>query len=460
MAFNPVGDCQLVLQTYKYKKHRIICEIKVRPCLVNHFGKKSNEYHWMTPDRWANIESGLWGLLEQEQDVHNVHADLSIDHMKVRVESNEFNAETSQMLLPGDKLSKNDISLNIQIEYIPQEGANNVSKGDHRETSATSKSSDDHEVQTQVAHNDKPTKRTLEPAQETHKDNGRSSRENKPSKRTHRSQSIDQPAEASQIPPGRKVPVKMRNARRSISHDSVKGKSSNSGRSSRENKTTKRTHTPESEQSRPNSDGPSPTGRPHRSLTRPSHLDDFVIGQKKKTNKIDSADAPIGKKANANGNGKASPPPKPKYMQLADALAALTPAPRKVDILLMNKMEKEEVLSTFSKYESDLNQFFMEHRHKRTDQFMGIQHFHVIDILRRDVEESMLRKLSQVYSTRTAYASMQINALLPLWIVRLFMDTFNFSTAEEAVRQIRDQLAYGTYLNAVNDEPLESDLEN
>jgi len=51
-----------------------------------------------------------------------------------------------------------------------------------------------------------------------------------------------------------------------------------------------------------------------------------------------------------------------------------------------------------------------------------------------------------------------VNGLLPLWIVRLFMDTYTLSQSE-AVQQIRDQMKYNTYLRALNDEPLSSDLD-
>jgi len=39
------------------------------------------------------------------------------------------------------------------------------------------------------------------------------------------------------------------------------------------------------------------------------------------------------------------------------------------------------------------------------------------------------------------------------------MDKYKF-TQDEAVRQISDQLKYNTYLKAVNNEPLSSDLED
>ncbi|XP_017140842.1 uncharacterized protein CG4951 isoform X2 [Drosophila miranda] len=535
MSFNAAGDYQLVMQTYKYKKHRVICSTKVLPSQINHFGKKLCDYHWMTPARWTNVESGLWDLLEKEQDAQNVHADLLIDHIKVRVDSNEYRHSASQLLLPGVTLSKNDLSLNVKLEYIAQEDTKNMRKGIEisikREVVASKAS--DHEAKAKKVHKDKtshghdsrenktnkrmhkipsvdkqkepapetlkarsprrsisqnsekdkpskPVKRTqsslsidqqIEPASETEKDKsitpvenlpakrrssrrsksqdsersktssrGRSSLEKKSIKRTQRSFSINQEVERGQ---------EKRKGRRSVSQHSGKEKASNSGRSSREKKPSKRTHI----ESQPSSVGPSPPGRPRRSLTRPGHLDDFFVGRKTKTKKIVSPEKVI-----ANGKGKDSSPSKPDPMEAVAALG-LGPCPRKVDILLMDKMEKEEVLNTFSKYQSDLNHFFTENRQKRTDKFMGIQHVHVIDIMRRDVEVSMLEKLGTVFGNRSAYASLQINALLPLWIVRLFMDTFNFDTAEEAVQQIRDQLEYSTYQKAVNEEPQESDLE-
>ncbi|BFF91793.1 uncharacterized protein DMAD_10004 [Drosophila madeirensis] len=464
MTFTLGGDYQLVMQIYWYKKHRIICNTKVQPCTVSRIVQKQADYHWMTPARWSNIETGLYGLLEQDQDIQNLHADLIIDHIKVRVDSIDFRQLSTEIRLPGVSISKSDLCLIMQLEYI-EEVSNNVSKDSN---------SSDHEVHAQKARKDKPSKRThsndpqMAPSVEKRKDKKVSvdSEKQKPTKQEHRSHSIESP----EAPPAGKEPVKVRNARRSVSQDSVKGKTSNSGRSSLEKKATKRVHTPDSEKFLPRANGPSPTGRPRRPLTRPSHLDDFIIGGKKKTDKIDPTDGPIGKKGNTNGiaslHSKAKnkqptepPPSKPKSFQLAEPLEP-RPAPRKVEILLMNKMEKEEVLNTFSKYESDLTKFFKENRHKHTDRFMDIQHVHVIDIIRRDVELCMIRKLGQVYGTKTAYASLQINALLPLWIVRLLMDTFKIGTAEEAVRQIREQLAYGTYLNAINNEPLDSDLEN
>ncbi|SPP78266.1 uncharacterized protein CG4951-like [Drosophila guanche] len=136
------------------------------------------------------------------------------------------------------------------------------------------------------------------------------------------------------------------------------------------------------------------------------------------------------------------------------------PAPRKVDILLMDQMEAEDALNTFAKYRSRLDQFFEDNHNKGTDNFMGITHYHIMDIVKRDVANAMMRKLPKVYGDgRTLYCVLFINALLPLWIVRLLMDTFNISTEEEAVQQIKDQLEYGHYMNTINNVPLEPDLQ-
>ncbi|SPP81388.1 blast:Endoplasmin [Drosophila guanche] len=406
MPFTLGGDYQLVMQIYWYKKHRIICNTKVQPCTVSRIVQKQTDYHWMTPSRWSNIETGLYGLLEQEQDIQNLHADLLIDHIKVRVDSIDSRRLSTEIRLPGVSFSKSDLCLIMQLEYI-ETVSNNVS---------TDSNSSDHEVHAQKTRKDKPTKRThsndqqVAPAPEKRKNKKVSvdSEKQKPTKQEHRSQSI----ESAEAPAARKEPVKVCNARRSLSQDYAKGKTPNSGRSSLEKKATKRVPTPDTEKSIPSADGPSPTRRPRRPLTRPSHLDDFIIGGKKKTDKKDHTDGPMGKKANANGIASSPskaikkeelnepPPSKPKSFQLAGPIEP-RPAPRKVKILLMDKMEKEEILNTFSKYESDLTTFFKANRHKHIDRFMDIQHVHVIDIVRRDVELCMIRKLGQVYGTRT-----------------------------------------------------------
>ncbi|EDW23953.1 GL23879 [Drosophila persimilis] len=239
MSFNAAGDYQLVMQTYKYKKHNIICSTKVLPSQINHFGKKLCDYHWMTPARWTNVESGLWDLLEKEQDVQNVHADLLIDHIKVRVDSTEYRHSASQLLLPGVILSKSDLSLSVKLEYIPQEDTKNMRKAI------------DSSIKREVVAS-KARDQQIEPASETEKDKS--------------------------ITPVENLPAKKLSSRRSISQESERSKTSNRGGSSLEKKPIKRTQSSLSMNSSPSSVGPSPPGRPRRSLTRPSHLDDFIVG--------------------------------------------------------------------------------------------------------------------------------------------------------------------------------------
>ncbi|XP_022223791.2 uncharacterized protein CG4951-like [Drosophila obscura] len=437
MDFNATGKCQIVLQTYQYKMQHIICRITVRPKMVIHCGKKLNTYHWMTLASWIEVESRLWGLFEKQkqQPVQTLHAGLLIGNIKLRVDSTENRHSYSHKLLPGATLSEDDLYLNVQLEFIPPvEATTPMKKGidsaDKVHEFATSKASV-HDAQKrkhgrsshgQGSRENKKTKQTRKAqgstSEDTEKENyskrSHSSRENKPTKRKHSSRSIDKNVKRTRKTS--KSDKKMHSSQKSIAQYFDKDKASTSGRSS-----TKRSHKPESE--------------------------------KKKTAKLDSD---IVKKGTAKENA---------ININIRALAALAnilanaPAPRQVDILLMNEMGKEDVLNTFSKYKSDLDQFFAVHRTFRTDHFMTIQHVHIIDIVKRNISEAMLAKLGEVYGGETSYASLLINALLPLWIVRLFMDTFHFGTAEAAVRQIKDQLAYGTHIKALNNEPLESDLE-
>jgi len=146
---------------------------------------------------------------------------------------------------------------------------------------------------------------------------------------------------------------------------------------------------------------------------------------------------------------------------------------------LLEKMGEDEVLNTFENYRSDFDKLFKEREFKpRTSHYMNIAHMDVIDILSKSIHQQMLKKLGEVYSSRSVslgrpgvthisiltcpdyqnHTSLLVNGLLPLWIVRLFMDTYTLSQSE-AVQQIRDQMKYNTYLRALNDEPLSSDLD-
>lgn len=146
-------------------------------------------------------------------------------------------------------------------------------------------------------------------------------------------------------------------------------------------------------------------------------------------------------------------------------------------------MDEATVLKTFDDYRVDFDRLFKEREHKsQTINHMSIDHCHTMDILSKSIREQMIKKLGEVYSKKGVssgstlthpfmalkwdpfvvfqpHCSLVINGLLPLWIIRLFMDRYNFSKTE-AVRQISDQLKYNTYLKAINNEPLSSDLED
>ncbi|TDG45010.1 hypothetical protein AWZ03_008571 [Drosophila navojoa] len=136
------------------------------------------------------------------------------------------------------------------------------------------------------------------------------------------------------------------------------------------------------------------------------------------------------------------------------------PKPREVKILLLQDMDEASVLSTFETYRTDFDRLFKERQHKyQTTNYMSIDHYHIMDILNKTIRDSMMKKLAEVYNKSGPHGSLIINGLLPLWIVRLFMDKFKL-TQQEAVHQIADQLKYDTYLKAVNNEPIKSFLDD
>ncbi|SPP78287.1 blast:Uncharacterized protein CG4951 [Drosophila guanche] len=64
MAFTTIREFQFVVQRYKYNEQRIFCHTKVLPSPVTTVGKKSYNYHWVTPAKWKLIAgtcSIWWG---------------------------------------------------------------------------------------------------------------------------------------------------------------------------------------------------------------------------------------------------------------------------------------------------------------------------------------------------------------------------------------------------------------
>ncbi|XP_034671017.1 uncharacterized protein CG4951-like [Drosophila subobscura] len=132
--------------------------------------------------------------------------------------------------------------------------------------------------------------------------------------------------------------------------------------------------------------------------------------------------------------------------------SALERVPRKVS-------NGERCIEDILDEQKPLDQFFYDNHLQRTDHFMGLSRVIMLHMFKRDITGNMFLKLENTFSTTTHHSSPMIHALLKLWTVRLFMDIFNFRTEEEAVQQIKDQAAYSTYMNAINNVPLEPDVQ-
>ncbi|XP_033165843.1 uncharacterized protein CG4951 isoform X1 [Drosophila mauritiana] len=445
MSFSAIGDCQLISQLYQYKKHRVVCSAKVLPTPVTHFERESkNDFHWMTADRWSRIECGLWRLFEnlkQWQDAYQLDTELIIDHIIVRVQAIDKSHPATLTLLAGTESSSKDLCLDLQLQYITQEDTTIVGVIPANRKLAT-------EAETNGT---RPASRKNRVA------NSGSKPKTTQSKPKH----IDADDEDDKSSTTASQPTKIKSERRSISQGGEKDKaSSSSPSSSQHSNRMKRSHSPSQQNSRASSVEPKPARRSGRSPIRPSRFKNFVVGETR---------------------GGKSRGPKPKMKRVSpvpakdfkveqmdgarfDALQQLDsmldmPKPREVKILLLEKMGEDEVLNTFESYRSDFDKLFKEREFKpRTSHYMNIAHMDIMDILSKSIHQQMLKKLGEVYSSRSNHTALLVNGLLPLWIVRLFMDTYTLSHSE-AVQQIRDQMKYNTYLKALNDEPLSSDLD-
>ncbi|XP_044314449.1 uncharacterized protein CG4951 [Drosophila rhopaloa] len=452
MSFSAIGDCQLISQIYKYKNHRIACSFKVLPTPVTHFEREpQNVFHWMTADRWDRIEDGLWRLFENLknwQDAHKLHRELLIDHINVQVQATDKPHTATMTLLAGEEATPKDLCLDIQLQYMTHEdktivGVHTTKRKHATDTESNGSGRNINSNKAKAATSgSKPKAGALEKCSQ--------------SKPKH----IDADDDDDLFSSGSKPPA-IKRERRSISHGGEKEKSSSSASSSRQGNPIKRSKSPDQRSYRSSSVESKPARRSGRSPMRPSRFNNFVVGETK-GNK--------GKKSKVKPKRPTPSPPKALMVGQMDgarfdALQRLDsmldmPKPRKVEILLLEKMGEADVLKTFDKYRTDFDKLFKDREFKtRTLSYMNISHIEIMDILSTKIHQKMLQKLGDVYSGKSNHTALLVNGLLPLWIVRLFMDTYHFSHSE-AVQQIRDQMKYHSYLKALNDDPLCSDLED
>ncbi|XP_065371157.1 uncharacterized protein LOC135963294 [Calliphora vicina] len=130
-----------------------------------------------------------------------------------------------------------------------------------------------------------------------------------------------------------------------------------------------------------------------------------------------------------------------------------TSPPKEVEILSLQSVPVEDILNTFSKYKSELDEIY-ENNCKRDyiKGHDGINHCFVIRLLQPNIQMKMLEMLTDVYSNTksTTQATLYANALLPEWVIRVYMEKFNFSR-QQAINQIKAQEAFQLHMEEQSD---------
>ncbi|XP_017026773.1 uncharacterized protein CG4951 isoform X2 [Drosophila kikkawai] len=470
MSFSATGDCQLLSQIYTYKGHRVACSVKVLPTPVTLFEREAtNDYHWMTAFRWARIETALWRLFEnlaQWQDAKKLRGELLIDHISVRYEATEKPHPASRSLLAGAELGPEDLSLDMQLQYMTVEDTAIVGMHTSKRKVAT-EAEINGTTKNSSSSRSKPAGAGVKP---------KAGLPEKPSqsKQPKHIDADDEDDDDNYCPPLTKI----KRGRRSTSQ----GSHSQNGSSSRQRK---RRSISTSERNSAASSVESKTARRSgRSPICPSRFNNFVLStqQKKPTSgdgKTKKKPSPVRKPKEKPATSSSAKAPKEKSLtptpaealkveqidgarldalQRLDSMLAISKPPE-VQILLLENMGEADVLATFERYRSDFDKLFKERKNKaQTHSYVNVSHMDVMDILNADIRNKMMKQLAASYSTKSNHTSLIINGLLPLWIVLLFTDTYKLSH-DEAVRQIKDQLRWNSYLKAMNNDPLSSDLD-
>uniref|UniRef100_A0A1I8NDW8 Uncharacterized protein n=1 Tax=Musca domestica TaxID=7370 RepID=A0A1I8NDW8_MUSDO len=142
------------------------------------------------------------------------------------------------------------------------------------------------------------------------------------------------------------------------------------------------------------------------------------------------------------------------------ALEKATIVPKRVEQLCLKDMSLTDLMDTFSLYKTDLDQIFEKCRKKDyVKSHDGVNHCLVIGLIDHKIQLKMLEKLSEKYNSNnsTSQASMYANALLPEWILRIFMKRYDLNRSD-AIQHIADQDAYKSYTDAENESSFLDDL--
>ncbi|KAH8289227.1 hypothetical protein KR054_001986 [Drosophila jambulina] len=400
MCFSAIGTYQLLSQMYTFKEHRIACSFKVLPTPVPQLDREPrNDFHWMDAARWSAIERALWRQLENLdnwKDAKRLRVNLMIDHMNVWIRATE---ELHPAMEAEDDLA--DLSLSIKLQYITSEDIVITDA----EAKNTTKSS---------SFKVKPFRimlKKLPQSKPKHKQDG------------------DDSDDEDWLPPIKikrelESQVKNRSRTRSI----VESKTFIGGEMSEE--------------------------RPSTSvLCKALKLQDQPGVSKQQSGEL--KDLP----------GSLKDQPEALKQQFGGSLKRKQTneicfdKPPKIQILVLENMNQADVLATFDRYKSHFDAFLLEQEpNKGSRGYMNVSHLDIMNVLKKDIRDEMIKMLSENYCRHSNHASLVVNGLLPLWIVLLFADTFKLSHGD-AVRQIKSQRNWSFYWMASDGDPLDFDLD-
>ncbi|XP_020814643.1 uncharacterized protein CG4951 isoform X2 [Drosophila serrata] len=443
MSLSATGDCQLLAQIYNYKGHRVACSVKVLPTPVTHFEREAtNDYHWMTAARWTRIEVALWRIFENLADwadAKKLRGELLIDHINVRFQATEKPRSGTRSILAGAELAPEDLSLDIQLQYMTVEDTTIVGMHTTKRKIAT-------EAETngtvKIISPSKPpgsgakpiTGKQEKPSHTKPKHIDADDEEDDDSPATSRSQST----------------TKFKRGRRSISQGGVVQEENSLSNGKRSSTSTSESDTQQKKSKLGKTGGvKSKKSSPvKKQKGKPTTLSPAKAAKEKSLTPTPAEALRVEQIDGARLDA----------LQRLDSMLAITKPPE-VPILLLENMSEADVLSSFERYRSDFDKLFTERKNKsHTHSYMQVSHMDVMDILNAGIRNKMMKKLAETYSNKSSHTSLIINGLLPLWIVLIFTDTYKLSH-EDAIRQIKDQLRWSSYLKALNNDPLSSDLE-
>ncbi|KAL9892815.1 uncharacterized protein ACN2A1_008196 [Glossina fuscipes fuscipes] len=128
-------------------------------------------------------------------------------------------------------------------------------------------------------------------------------------------------------------------------------------------------------------------------------------------------------------------------------------SPKKVEYLSLQKLSVSELLDTFDEHKSKLDKIYEIYQRKSyVKSHQGIDHCFVMDLIDPKLQTKMLEKVSKVYKSKhnTAHVTLFANAILPEWILNIFMNKYSLDR-EEAIEQVRAQDAYKLHVQDESD---------